>query len=123
MGELGDASGQPRQSAGLDGRAHAVGHFHGIARLRDGGIEQYRGAAELERQRGIGCGADAGVENDRLGVLLWSYVTSPGRQAIEVLRDMGYGPADFARWGGQARVALFLAGAIPMFIYGILQHD
>jgi hypothetical protein len=49
-----------------------------------------------------------------MGVLLWSYVTSPGRQAVEVLRDMGYGPADFARWGGQARVALFLAGAITV---------
>ncbi len=56
----------------------------------------------------------AGVESERLGVLLWSYVTSPGRQAVEVLRDMGYGPADFARWGGQARVALFLAGAIAV---------
>ena len=56
----------------------------------------------------------AGVEGDRLGVLLWSYVTSPGRQAVEVLRDMGYGPADFARWGGQTRIAAFLAGAIPV---------
>jgi hypothetical protein len=47
-------------------------------------------------------------------MLLWSYVTSPGRQAVEVLRDMGYGPADFARWGGQTRIAAFLAGAIPV---------
>ncbi len=56
----------------------------------------------------------AGVEGERMGVLLWSYVTSPGRQAVEVLRDMGYGPADFARWGGQPRIALFLANAIPV---------
>lgn len=56
----------------------------------------------------------AGVEGDRLGVLLWSYVTSPGRQAVEVLRDMGYGPADFARWGGQPAIAAFLGGAIPV---------
>lgn len=56
----------------------------------------------------------AGVDGDRLGILLWSYVTSPGRQAVEVLRDMGYGPADFARWGGQPRLALFLAGAITV---------
>ena len=56
----------------------------------------------------------AGVEGDRLSVLLWSYVTSPGRQAVEVLRDMGYGPADFARWGGQTRIAAFLTGAIPV---------
>ena len=58
--------------------------------------------------------AMAGVEGDRLGVLLWSYVTSPGRQAVEVLRDMGYGPADFARWGGQTRIAAFLANAIAV---------
>jgi hypothetical protein len=58
--------------------------------------------------------AMAGVEGDRLGLLLWSYVTSPGRQAVEVLRDMGYGPADFARWGGQTRIAAFLTGAIPV---------
>lgn len=56
----------------------------------------------------------AGVEGDRLGVLLWSYVTSPGRQAVEVLRDMGYGPADFARWGGQVQIAAYLGGAIPV---------
>lgn len=56
----------------------------------------------------------AGVDGDRMGVLLWSYVTSPGRQAVEVLRDMGYGPADFARWGGQPLVAAFLANAIPV---------
>ncbi len=56
----------------------------------------------------------AGVEGDRMGVLLWSYVTSPGRQAAEVLRDMGYGPADFARWGGPTRIAAFLSGAIPV---------
>ena len=58
--------------------------------------------------------AMAGAEGDRLGVLLWSYVTSPGRQAVEVLRDMGYGPADFARWGGQAQIAAFLANAIAV---------
>jgi hypothetical protein len=56
----------------------------------------------------------AGVEGDRLGVLLWSYVTSPGRQAVEVLRDMGYESADFARWGGQTRIAAFLTAAIPV---------
>lgn len=56
----------------------------------------------------------AGVEDDRLGLLLWSYVTSPGRQAVEVLRDMGYDPADFARWGGQTQIAAFLAGFIPV---------
>lgn len=56
----------------------------------------------------------AGAEGDRLGVLLWSYVTSPGRQVVEVLRDMGYGPADFARWGGQPRIAAFLASAVPV---------
>lgn len=56
----------------------------------------------------------AGVEADRLGVLLWSYVTSPGRQAAEVLRDMGYVPADFARWGGQAQIAAFLANVVPV---------
>jgi hypothetical protein len=58
--------------------------------------------------------AMAGAEGDRLSVLLWSYVTSPGRQAVEVLRDMGYGPADFARWGGQTRIAAFLTGAIAV---------
>jgi hypothetical protein len=56
----------------------------------------------------------AGAEGDRLSVLLWSYVTSPGRQAVEVLRDMGYGPADFVRWGGQTRIAAFLSNAIPV---------
>lgn len=58
--------------------------------------------------------AMAGIEGDRLGVLVWSYVTSPGRQTVEVLRDMGYGPADFARWGGQTGIAAFLTGAIPV---------
>ncbi|HEV7733514.1 MAG TPA: hypothetical protein VGR62_15210 [Candidatus Binatia bacterium] len=58
--------------------------------------------------------ATAGVEGDRLSVLLWSYVTSPGRQAVEVLRDMGYDPDDFARWGGQTRIAAFLTGAIAV---------
>jgi len=56
----------------------------------------------------------AGAEDDRLSVLLWSYVTSPGRQAVEVLRDMGYGPADFARWGGQPSIAAFLSNVIPV---------
>ncbi len=56
----------------------------------------------------------AGAEGDRLSVLLWSYVTSPGRQAVEVLRDMGYGPADFARWGGQTQIAAFLGNAIAV---------
>ncbi|MCW5889059.1 MAG: hypothetical protein KIT14_00765 [bacterium] len=58
--------------------------------------------------------AMAGVEGDRMSVLLWSYVTSPGRQAVEVLRDMGYGPADFARWGGQTRLAAYLGNAIAV---------
>ncbi len=58
--------------------------------------------------------AIAGVEDDRLGLLMWSYVTSPGRQAVEVLRDMGYDPADFTRWGGQTLIAAFLANAIPV---------
>ena len=56
----------------------------------------------------------AGAEDDRLAVLVWSYVTSPGRQAVEVLRDMGYDSADFARWGGQPQIAAFLAGTIPV---------
>jgi hypothetical protein len=56
----------------------------------------------------------AGAEGDRLGLLLWSYVTSPGRQAVEVLRDMGYGPADFTRWGGQPLIAAFLANLVPV---------
>ena len=56
----------------------------------------------------------AGAEGDRLSVLLWSYVTSPGRQAVEVLRDMGYDSADFARWGGQTQIAAFLTGAIAV---------
>lgn len=56
----------------------------------------------------------AGVDGNRMGVLLWSYVTSPGRQAVEVLRDMGYGPADFVRWGGQPNIAAFLANAVPV---------
>ena len=47
-------------------------------------------------------------------MLLWSYVTSPGRQAVEVLRDMGYDSADFARWGGQTRIAAFLTNAIAV---------
>ncbi len=58
--------------------------------------------------------AMAGAEGDRLSVLLWSYVTSPGRQAVEVLSDMGYGSADFARWGGQTRIAAFLSDAIAV---------
>lgn len=56
----------------------------------------------------------AGVEDDRLSVLLWSYVTSPGRQAVEVLRDMGYAPVDFARWGGQSLIAAYLSNSIPV---------
>lgn len=56
----------------------------------------------------------AGAEGDELGVLLWSYVTSPGRQAVEVLRDMGYDSADFTRWGGQTRIAAFLGNAVPV---------
>lgn len=56
----------------------------------------------------------AGAEADRLSLLLWSYVTSPGRQAVEVLRDMGYDAADFARWGGQAQIAAYLGNAIAV---------
>src|SRR6266540_1913586 len=56
---------QPGPSAGLAGRAHAPGHHHRIARLRDGGVEQDRGAAELERKGRVRRRADAGIENDR----------------------------------------------------------
>jgi len=58
--------------------------------------------------------AMAGAEGDKLGVLLWSYVTSPGRQVVEVLRDMGYDSADFTRWGGQTLIAAFLGNAVPV---------
>ncbi|MGH7789406.1 MAG: GH39 family glycosyl hydrolase [Candidatus Binatia bacterium] len=56
----------------------------------------------------------AGADGDRLSVLLWSFVTSPGRQVPEVLRDLGYGPADFTRWGGPTRIAAYLSGALAV---------
>ena len=40
-------------------------HHHRIARLRHRGVEQHGGAAELHGERGIGGGADAGVEHHR----------------------------------------------------------
>lgn len=58
--------------------------------------------------------AIAGADADRLSVLLWSYVSSPGRQVVEVLRDMGYGSADFTGWGGQPRISAFIGGALAV---------
>ena len=65
----GRASGCGRRAApqrpGFDRRAHRGRHRHRIARLRDGGVEQHRRAAELHGERRVGGGADAGVEHDR----------------------------------------------------------
>lgn len=54
----------------------------------------------------------AGGSSARLSLLLWSYVTSPGRQAVQILHDLGYGKAELARWGGQAQLEAFAAGAV-----------
>lgn len=56
----------------------------------------------------------AGVEGDKLSILLWSYVTSPGQQSAAVLKDMGYGPPDFQRWGGVNRIAAYIANKISV---------
>jgi len=56
----------------------------------------------------------AGVEGDKLSILLWSYVTSPGRQVFEIFKDMGYRTTDFQRWGGETPVINFLTDQIPV---------
>ena len=56
----------------------------------------------------------AGVEGDRLGILVWSYVTSPEQQALAILLDKGYRGADLERWGGWAKVLRFITGRIEV---------
>src|SRR6516165_11845928 len=67
MRDLWYPSGKPRATAGLDRRAHARRHHDRVPRLRHRGVEEYGGAAELHRDRGIGGGANAGVEHHRYG--------------------------------------------------------
>jgi hypothetical protein len=54
----------------------------------------------------------AAGSSERLSLLVWSYVTSPGRQAVQILHDLGYTKADLSRWGGQAALQAFAAGAV-----------
>jgi len=56
----------------------------------------------------------AGAEGNKLSVLVWSYVSSPGQQARAVLNHMGYKNSDFLRWGGQNQIGRFVAGQIPV---------
>jgi hypothetical protein len=56
----------------------------------------------------------AGVEADKLSVLVWSYVSSPAQQAAVVLKDMGYGVADLQRMGGMNRIAAYVNDRIPV---------
>lgn len=58
--------------------------------------------------------AIAGVAGDKMSILFWSYVTSPGRQAVAILRDMGYRTTDFQRWGGLSAIADFVTDRIPV---------
>ena len=67
MRDLWDPSGKPGPAASLDRRAHARRHHDGVPRLRHRGVEEYGGAAELHRDRGIRSGANAGVEHHRYG--------------------------------------------------------
>ena len=52
----------------------------------------------------------AGVEGDKLGLLVASYVTSPEQQAIAILANKGYGAADIQRWGGKTWLSAFITG-------------
>jgi hypothetical protein len=52
----------------------------------------------------------AGVEGDKLGILVSSYVTSPEQQVVAILLDKGYGMADVQRWGGKTWIAAFVTG-------------
>lgn len=56
----------------------------------------------------------AGVEGDKLSMLVWSYVTSPGQQSFAVLKDMGYGTADIRRWGGLPGILRFVNGQVAV---------
>ena len=58
--------------------------------------------------------AIAGAEGNKLSILLWSYVSSPGQQATVTLKHMGYKTADFQRWGGQTQIARYVMGQIPV---------
>jgi hypothetical protein len=52
----------------------------------------------------------AGVEGDKLGILVSNYVTSPEQQAVAMLLDKGYGVTDVQRWGGKTWLAAFVTG-------------
>jgi len=64
-------------------------------------------ASYFPHVRGLAAGS-----SERLSLLVWSYVTSPGRQAVQILHDLGYTKADLSRWGGQAALQAFAAGAV-----------
>jgi hypothetical protein len=56
----------------------------------------------------------AGVEGDKLGILVSSYVTSPEQQALALLLDKGYVAADFQRWGGVTMLSSFITGQVAV---------
>ena len=60
-----DAPGEPGQMAALDSGADRERHRDRVLGARDRARAQHRVAAELHRQRRVGCGADAGVEDHR----------------------------------------------------------
>jgi hypothetical protein len=55
----------------------------------------------------------ATASSDRVTILVWRYVSLPADMVLAMMLDLGYGPADLARWGGQAAVAAFIAGTSP----------
>jgi len=55
-----------------------------------------------------------GVEGDKLSILLWSHVTSPGQQSGAMLKDLGYTPLDIERWGGANRIAAYVDNKIAV---------
>ena len=58
-----DPAGLVGEAAGLGGEADRAGHAHRVLGARDRARAQDGVAAELHRQRGVGGGADAGVED------------------------------------------------------------
>ena len=56
----------------------------------------------------------AGVEGDKLGILVSSYVTSPEQQALALLLDKGYRAADLQRWGGVTWLGSFITGQVAV---------
>ena len=73
VGELGRAgvelarhpAGEERLAPGLDREPHRARHPHRVARLRDRGVHQHAGAAQLHRDRGVRRRADARVDEHR----------------------------------------------------------